>query len=427
MGAATTPPPAATLRRIERASGRAGHRRAWRGWTRAALVPRDAGRPAVLGDARRPGRHRRRSSSGSAPPSGALRLTGEVFGAAPRSWPVGHACSRPSSSSGRRSTVVEEQVPSLAAAGEEARAARGDAAVQPARSPSPPPRCTPARPRPAARGTPGWRRWWSTRWCAATSTTALAQPGRRAGLGGRDAGRGASVGHAAGGRSAPILDAVQRGRPGARRRRARRGARRPAGRGPRRRRPTRSRRPRAAARPVRRGPVVIGPAVPTWTRPARVGPGRAGRAAGGARPGRAPRGRCTPTTCCRSARSPVTPRPAARARRDVYRPLVAAGGGPARDRWPPSWSAAARWRATARALFVHPNTVRYRLRRVTEVCGGPPTDPAGPFTLQWRSAWAGCEARRDRRQPGRTRHRPQTSRADCPPISCGDHRTPKLS
>jgi hypothetical protein len=37
---------------------------------------------------------------------------------------------------------------------------------------------------------------------------------------------------------------------------------------------------------------------------------------------------------------------------------------------------------TARALFVHANTVRYRLRRVTEVCGEAPTDPRGAFTIQ---------------------------------------------
>ena len=37
---------------------------------------------------------------------------------------------------------------------------------------------------------------------------------------------------------------------------------------------------------------------------------------------------------------------------------------------------------TARMLFVHPNTVRYRLRRVSEVCGWPATDPRGLFTLQ---------------------------------------------
>ena len=37
---------------------------------------------------------------------------------------------------------------------------------------------------------------------------------------------------------------------------------------------------------------------------------------------------------------------------------------------------------TARALFVHPNTVRYRLRRAAEVCGRAPTDPRGAFTIQ---------------------------------------------
>ncbi|CAN5268780.1 fatty acid biosynthesis transcriptional regulator FasR [soil metagenome] len=37
---------------------------------------------------------------------------------------------------------------------------------------------------------------------------------------------------------------------------------------------------------------------------------------------------------------------------------------------------------TARALFVHPNTVRYRLRRAAEVCGWAPTDARGAFTIQ---------------------------------------------
>ena len=36
----------------------------------------------------------------------------------------------------------------------------------------------------------------------------------------------------------------------------------------------------------------------------------------------------------------------------------------------------------ARALFVHPNTVRYRLRRVAEICGRSPTQARGLFTLQ---------------------------------------------
>jgi hypothetical protein len=38
--------------------------------------------------------------------------------------------------------------------------------------------------------------------------------------------------------------------------------------------------------------------------------------------------------------------------------------------------------ASARALFVHPNTVRYRLKRATELTGLSATDPRGSWTLQ---------------------------------------------
>ena len=38
--------------------------------------------------------------------------------------------------------------------------------------------------------------------------------------------------------------------------------------------------------------------------------------------------------------------------------------------------------ATARVLFVHPNTVRYRLRRVGEIVGYVPGDPRDAFTLR---------------------------------------------
>jgi hypothetical protein len=38
--------------------------------------------------------------------------------------------------------------------------------------------------------------------------------------------------------------------------------------------------------------------------------------------------------------------------------------------------------ATARALFVHPNTVRYRLRQATDLTGFSPTDPRDAFTLE---------------------------------------------
>jgi DNA-binding PucR family transcriptional regulator len=38
--------------------------------------------------------------------------------------------------------------------------------------------------------------------------------------------------------------------------------------------------------------------------------------------------------------------------------------------------------ATARVLFVHPNTVRYRLRRVVDLSGLTPTDPRNAYTLR---------------------------------------------
>ncbi len=38
--------------------------------------------------------------------------------------------------------------------------------------------------------------------------------------------------------------------------------------------------------------------------------------------------------------------------------------------------------ASARAIFVHPNTVRYRLKRAAEITGLSATDPRGSWTLQ---------------------------------------------
>jgi DNA-binding PucR family transcriptional regulator len=38
--------------------------------------------------------------------------------------------------------------------------------------------------------------------------------------------------------------------------------------------------------------------------------------------------------------------------------------------------------AAARKLFVHPNTVRYRLKRIADTVGHAPTEPRSAFTLQ---------------------------------------------
>jgi DNA-binding PucR family transcriptional regulator len=42
--------------------------------------------------------------------------------------------------------------------------------------------------------------------------------------------------------------------------------------------------------------------------------------------------------------------------------------------------------ATARQLFVHANTVRYRLRRIAELCGQDPTDGRGRYVIQVATA-----------------------------------------
>ena len=65
----------------------------------------------------------------------------------------------------------------------------------------------------------------------------------------------------------------------------------------------------------------------------------------------------------------------------VFAPLRAAGSGLLLT--VQSYLASGRTlEGAARTLFVHPNTVRYRLRRAAEVCGQAPTDPRGAFTIQ---------------------------------------------
>jgi hypothetical protein len=66
---------------------------------------------------------------------------------------------------------------------------------------------------------------------------------------------------------------------------------------------------------------------------------------------------------------------------EVYVPLLAAGA-PLLDTLTTYLEQGSSLEATARLLFVHPNTVRYRLRRVTELTGYVPADGRAAFTLR---------------------------------------------
>ncbi len=67
--------------------------------------------------------------------------------------------------------------------------------------------------------------------------------------------------------------------------------------------------------------------------------------------------------------------------RDLYDPLVAAGGG-LLETLVTFMDQGSSVEATSRALFVHANTVRYRLRRIHEVSGYSPTDPRDAYALR---------------------------------------------
>ncbi len=64
----------------------------------------------------------------------------------------------------------------------------------------------------------------------------------------------------------------------------------------------------------------------------------------------------------------------------VYQPLLA-GGAALLDTLTAYLEQGSSLEATARMLFVHPNTVRYRLRRVTELTGYTPSEGRDGFTL----------------------------------------------
>ncbi|MGI8457186.1 MAG: PucR family transcriptional regulator [Propionibacteriaceae bacterium] len=66
---------------------------------------------------------------------------------------------------------------------------------------------------------------------------------------------------------------------------------------------------------------------------------------------------------------------------DLYEPLAASGGG-LLETLVTFLDQGASVEATARALFVHANTVRYRLRRIHEVTGYSPTDARDSYALR---------------------------------------------
>ncbi|MBU4410689.1 MAG: helix-turn-helix domain-containing protein, partial [Actinobacteria bacterium] len=66
---------------------------------------------------------------------------------------------------------------------------------------------------------------------------------------------------------------------------------------------------------------------------------------------------------------------------ELYQPLVAAGGDLVAT-LSAYFDTAGSIEATSRELFVHANTVRYRLRRVQEVTGYSPTDARDGYALR---------------------------------------------
>ncbi len=66
---------------------------------------------------------------------------------------------------------------------------------------------------------------------------------------------------------------------------------------------------------------------------------------------------------------------------DLYRPLLAAGGELA-ETLAAFFDSGGSIEATARARYVHPNTVRYRLRRIQEVTGYSALDSRGGYALR---------------------------------------------
>jgi DNA-binding PucR family transcriptional regulator len=68
-------------------------------------------------------------------------------------------------------------------------------------------------------------------------------------------------------------------------------------------------------------------------------------------------------------------------RQEVYGRL-SRGGGELMETLDAFFAAGGVLESAARSLFVHPNTVRYRLRRVADVTGFTPTSPRDAFAIR---------------------------------------------
>ena len=79
---------------------------------------------------------------------------------------------------------------------------------------------------------------------------------------------------------------------------------------------------------------------------------------------------------------PATRRPGGILVERIYRPLAAASHAPLLQTATAYLETGGSLEATARALFVHPNTVRYRLRRISDVTGYDLTAPREAWTLR---------------------------------------------
>jgi DNA-binding PucR family transcriptional regulator len=84
--------------------------------------------------------------------------------------------------------------------------------------------------------------------------------------------------------------------------------------------------------------------------------------------------------------------------RDIYRPLVSSGTALV-ETASAFLEQASSLEAAARLLFVHPNTVRYRLRRVAEITGYTPTEPRDAFALRLALALGRLERSTDEPEP----------------------------